>query len=313
MRWLIVGAGGIGGYFGARLVEAGRDVSFLLRERRAAQIRAKGLVIRSAQGDFTAPQPRIVTSETLRERFDCILVACKSYDLESSMDAIAPAVGNGTTILPLLNGMRHLDALGERFGKEKVLGGHCMISAAIAADGAIEHYSELHHLTFGELDGSRTPRVAAIEQDLSGTKFTMQGSEQIVQEMWEKWIFIASMGCANSLMRADIGDIVDAGGTDFTLGLYAEACAIAKAHGHDPRPAAIERATGILTQRESRLMASLLRDVEAGGKTEAEHIVGDLVARGGDQVRHWSLMRLALLHLRAHAIRVQRERLQPQP
>jgi 2-dehydropantoate 2-reductase len=306
MKILVVGAGGIGGYFGARLAEAGSDVTFLLRPRRAELIRSHGLVVRSQYGDVHLARPDVCTS--VEGAFDLVLAACKAYDLDATMDAISPGVADGTTILPLLNGMRHLDALSARFGASHVIGGHCLISAALNAGGEIEHFSELHHLTFGELDGRRTPRIDVIENELSRGNFTITASGEILQEMWEKWVFIASMGCINSLMRAPMGDIVEAGAADLALACYAETSEIGRHNGFSPRAAATARAHSILTAPGSTITASLLKDVESGARTEADHIIGDLIARGGDLVHPRSLLRIAYAQLRAVEIRQRRER-----
>src|SRR4051812_47476011 len=144
MKTLIVGAGGIGGYFGGRLLEAGRDVTFLVRPRRQAQLAKDGLRVVSSHGDVHIPVPPTVAAEALRESFDLVLLSCKSYDLDSAMESFAPAVGPRTVILPLLNGMRHLEALDRRFGSARVLGGQCFISATLEADGRILHMNENH-------------------------------------------------------------------------------------------------------------------------------------------------------------------------
>ncbi|HZV93554.1 MAG TPA: 2-dehydropantoate 2-reductase N-terminal domain-containing protein, partial [Caldimonas sp.] len=157
MRYLVVGAGALGGYFGGRLLEAGCDVTFLLRPARAAAISARGLIVRSRLGDMTLSPPHILASD-IRAPFDVVIVACKAYDLESTMDDFAPAVGATTAILPLLNGMRHLDALQARFGAQRVLGGLCLISAVVDADGVVQHVNDLHSLTFGEIAGGLSPR-----------------------------------------------------------------------------------------------------------------------------------------------------------
>src|ERR1700730_494583 len=135
MRILVVGAGGIGGYFGGRLLEAGRDVTLLVRPRRAAELARTGLSIRSPLGDVHVPAPPTVSAERLAGAFDLVLLSCKAYDLEGAMDSVAPAVGADTAILPLLNGMRHLDLLEARFGAGKVLGGQCLISTVLDVDG----------------------------------------------------------------------------------------------------------------------------------------------------------------------------------
>src|SRR5580704_5741621 len=192
MRILVVGAGALGGYFGGRLLEAGRDVTFLVRERRAAQLAKTGLVIRSPRGDVNIPAPPTVTAEALRDPFDLILLSCKAYDLASAMDSFAPAVAATTAILPLLNGMAHLDILAARFGAAAVFGGQCLISATLDPEGRVLHLNDMHLLSFGEQDGSLSARATAIAATLSGARLESRLSAAILQEMWEKWAFIAS-------------------------------------------------------------------------------------------------------------------------
>ena len=124
MRILVLGAGGVGGYFGGRLAASGADVTFLVRERRAAQLAARGLVIESPLGDATVPSPQTVISAAPGGApFDVVLLTCKAYDLASAIESIAPFVGPQSAVLPLLNGMAHLDALEARFGRARLLGG----------------------------------------------------------------------------------------------------------------------------------------------------------------------------------------------
>src|ERR1041385_2487183 len=210
MRILVVGAGATGGYFGGRLAEAGRDVTFLVRPRRAAQLAADGLVIRSPHGDATLPAPRTVLAEKISAPFDLILLSCKAYDLDGAIDAFAPAMGPATVILPLLNGMRHLDVLDARFGRERVLAGQCIIAATLDERGAIVHMNDNHSLTFGERDGGTSERVRAIAAAMSGARFELRLSDAAVQEMWEKWVVLATLAGSTCLMRAAIGDIVAA-------------------------------------------------------------------------------------------------------
>src|SRR5258705_9571332 len=156
MRILVVAAGGIGGYFGGRLLEAGRDVTFLVRPARAANLAQAGLSIRSPLGDVHVPAPPTVAAERLAGAFDLVLLSCKAYDLDGAMESFAPGVGADTAIPPLLNGMRHLDLLEARFGARSVLGGQCLISTVLDADGRVLHLNDTHLLSFGERDGSRS-------------------------------------------------------------------------------------------------------------------------------------------------------------
>ena len=303
MRILVVGAGAIGGYFGGRLLEAGRDVTFLVRPRRAAQLAATGLLIRSPLGDFHDPRPPTVAAQALHEPFDLVLLSCKAYDLDDAIRSFAPAVGPATAILPLLNGMRHLDVLEQRFGPAVVLGGLCAISVALDERGAIRHLNDAHLLTYGERDGVRSARLAAIEAALSGARFEPRLSAAILKEMWEKWVFIAALAGITCLMRTTVGDIVAAGGAELATELYAECAAIAAGHGFAPSEDSRQRSLRTLTAAGSPMTASMLRDIERGGPTEAEHVLGDLMRRSAVRGNARSLLRAAYVHVAAYELR----------
>jgi 2-dehydropantoate 2-reductase len=299
MRILVVGAGAIGGYFGGRLLQAGRDVRFLVRPRRAALLTKHGLKIRSRFGDFHRPAPQLVSEEDLAESFDLILLSCKAYDLDGAIESFANAVGPKTAILPLLNGMRHLDVLADRFGVERVLGGLAVISTTLDADGGVVHLNDLHLLTFGELDGSRSQRIETIASTLMGAGFEARLSEEIRQDMWEKWIFIAAAAGITSLMRAAIGDIVAVGASDLATTLLNECAAIAAAQGFPSREAPLQQVRTVLTAAGSPLKASMLRDIEGGGPVESEHILGDLLRRD-PKPDDRSVLRIAYAHVKAY-------------
>lgn len=300
MKVLMLGAGATGGYFGGRMLEAGRDVSFLVREHRAAQLRGNGLVVRSPQGDLRL-KPRVLISGHLHETFDLVILACKAYDLEAAMTAIAPAVGPETAILPLLNGLRHFELLDERFGTDRVLRGLCSIAVRLDSDGAIEHMSEMHALRFGEVDDRRTPRVEAIEALMQGCKFDGRASFSIQQAVWEKWVMLASLAGMTCLMHANVGQIVVAPeGRALMLDTIDECASIAAAHGYAPRQHVLDGTRAILTEPGSRAKASMLRDLEQGGKVEADHILGDLIARGAKHGIAAPLLRAAHASLKIH-------------
>ena len=303
MRILIVGAGAVGGYFGGRLLEAGRDVTFLVRPRRAAELAAAGLVIRSPTGDFRHARPRTIDATQLGAHFDLVLLSCKAYDLDDAIKSFAPAVGPATAILPLLNGMRHLDALDRRFGARAVLGGQCVISAALGEAGRIEHLNDAHLISFGERDGMRSDRVAAIEAAFSGARFRARLSVEILQEMWEKWVLIATLAGITCLMRANVGDIGAAGGADVATALLDECDAIAGEQGFALREPSRRRNVAMLTAPGSDFAASMLRDIERGGPTEGEHVLADLLRRGSRPERAPSLLRVAYLHVAAYEAR----------
>jgi 2-dehydropantoate 2-reductase len=308
MRILVVGAGAIGGYFGGRLKEAGRDVTFLVRERRAAQLAKTGLVIRSPFGNVELPSPPTVTAETLRDHYDLILLSCKAYDLVSAIESFAPAVGPETAILPMLNGMAHMDTLAERFGGGAVLGGQCVISTTLDDEGRILHLNDTHGLSFGERDGSISARASAIAATLSGARFESRLSQAILLEMWEKWVLISTMAGITCVMRAPVGDIVAAGAMDLALAMLGECAAIAAAQGFAPREPTMVRNRSMLTMPGSTFAASMLRDIERGAPIEAGHIVGDLIRRGGSDPRGTALLSIAYAHLKVYEARRTREK-----
>jgi len=309
MRFLIIGAGALGGYFGGRLIQAGQDVTFLVRPGRAAELNASGLVIRSPMGDLDIPHPAHVLASELRDPFDVILLACKAYDLAQTIEDFAPAVGPESAILPVLNGMRHLDTLDARFGAERVLGGHCLISAVLDAKHVIRHLNDMHVLGFGERAGGLSARVNAIAAACAGAGFVAQPSAVILQEMWEKWVFIASAAGITCLMRASIGDIVEAGAGDLAPTLYDECAKIAEEAGFAPRPQAKQRGLAVLTAAGSPITASMLKDIERGSRTEADHILADLLRRARGPARSGALLPIALAHLKAYEARREREAL----
>jgi 2-dehydropantoate 2-reductase len=299
MRILVVGAGAVGGYFGGRLLQAGRDVTFLVRPRRAAELAKSGLTIRSRLGDFHRPSPATVLQEDIAGPFDLVLLSCKAYDLDGAMASFAGAVGENTSVLPLLNGMRHLDLLADRFGPKRVLGGQCAISATLDVDGAIVHLNDLHALSFGELDGSRSRRIETVASALLNAGFDARLSDEIRQEMWEKWVFIAAAAGITCLMRSAVGDYVAVGGADLAAGLLKECAGIAAEQGFQPREAALARARAALTAAGSPLKASMLRDIEGGKPVEGDQILGDLLRRAAKPDDR-SLLRIATVHVRAY-------------
>ncbi len=307
MRILVVGAGAIGGYFGGRLLEAKQDVTFLVRTRRSAELARSGLQIQSHHGDVNIAHPSTVGAEKLNTPFDLVLLSCKAYDLDNAIASFAPATGPNTTILPLLNGMRHLDVLDQRFGPERVLGGLAMISTVLEPGGRIAHLNDLDKMVFGERDGSRSPRVEAIASAFSGARFTSRLTQAILQEMWEKWVFIATCAGITCLMRAPIGDIVTAGAADLSTSLLSECAAIAGSEGFPPSPASLQQSQALLTAPGSGLAASMFRDIERHAPTEANHMLGDLLRRGEEKGVSSPLLRVAYAHLKSYEARRTRD------
>jgi 2-dehydropantoate 2-reductase len=303
VRVLVLGAGGVGGYFGGRLAEAGGDVTFLVRERRAAELAADGLVIKSPCGDATVRVQIARAGEPLAP-YEIVLLCCKAYDLESAMDSIAPAMGAESAVLPVLNGLSHLDRLDRRFGAARVLGGLAQIAATIGAGGRIEHLNKAQRIIFGERDGRRSARATALAALLAQGKFESALSDQIVLEMWEKFVMLASLAGMTCLMRAPVGAIMATGEGGALMGEFlAECTAVATAAGHPPRASFLARAQALVTERGSPFTASMLRDIERGGPTEGDHILGDLLRRGRALDVATPLLRTAVCHVEAYEAR----------
>jgi 2-dehydropantoate 2-reductase len=301
MRVLVVGAGAIGGYFGGRMLQAGQDATFLVRPRRAAELAGAGLVIKSPNGDVTLKNPPALQADKLDEKFDVVLLSCKAFDLDDAIKSFAPAVGPQTSIIPLLNGMLHLDVLDQKFGRERVLGGLCAIAVTLNERREVVQLAPMQSLTFGERDGKMSGRVRAIAEVFASGKFGAVASEHIIQEMWEKWIFLATLAASTSLMRTSLGNILAApGGKDFVLGVLDECIGIATAEGYGPRAPFLERSRNTLTDEGSQLTASMFRDIKAGAPVEADHVIGDLIARGDGAKVPVPRLRTAYTHLKAY-------------
>ncbi|HEY9776159.1 MAG TPA: 2-dehydropantoate 2-reductase [Planktothrix sp.] len=282
MRTLVLGAGATGGYYGARLLEAGEDVTFLVRSGRAKKLKVNGLNVKSKFGDFSSKAVNLV--EKVDGEYDLIILTCKAWDLEPSLEAVAPAVGNNTAILPLLNGMAHLQKLQDRFGSEHVLGGLCIISSTLADDGTILHLNDTHAIKYGELSKEKSERIAKIDAAFKKANCGSKLSEDISKDMWEKWVMIASLAAITTLMRATVGEVARApGGRQIARAIFEECLGVAKKHRTDISDEFIKSASERLVDPESTLAASMLRDLQSGNRIEADQIIGDLIEAGRKQ------------------------------
>ncbi len=300
MRILVVGAGAIGGYFGGRMLQAGRDVTFLVRPKRASELASAGLVIKSPNGDAALKNPPTVQADAIKDKFDVVVLSCKAFDLDDAINSFAPAVGPNTSIIPMLNGMQHLKILDDRFGAERVLGGLCAIAVTLNEQREVVQLQPMQSLAFGERDGKMSDRVRAIAEAFSAVNGAT-ASEHVVQDMWEKWVFLCSIAASTSLMRAPVGVIVSSpGGRDFLLGIVDECAAVAKAAGHAPTAAAFRRTTTMLTAEGSPMTASMFRDIKVGANVEADHVVGDMIARAEAAKIPVPKLRVAYTHLKAY-------------
>jgi 2-dehydropantoate 2-reductase len=301
MRILVVGAGAIGGFFGGRLLQAGNDVTFLVRAKRAAELASAGLVIKSPHGDVTLKNPPTVQADALKENYDVVLLSCKAFDLDDAIASFAPAVGPNTAIIPMLNGMRHVDVLEKKFGADAVMGGQCQIAATLNAAREVVQLAPMQVLSFGERKGGSSDRVKAIAAIIASGNFGGSASDTITHDMWEKWVFLATIAGATSSMRGAVGDIVAApGGRDFILGVRDECSAVAAANGFAPRGPFLERTEATLTAEGSKMTASMYRDILNKSKIEADQIIGDLIARADAAKVAVPRLRMIYTHLKAY-------------
>lgn len=309
MKILILGAGALGGYFGGRLHQAGTDVTFLVRAARAEKLKAEGLRIKSPRGD-AALTVKTVADGAQGGPYDLVLLSCKAYDLASAMDAIAPATGAGTAVVPVLNGMKHLDALDARFGRDRVVGGVARIGATLSPDGTVVHASPFAAMSFGERDAGRAPRAAltALADALKPAGIDGGLHPAIMQDMWDKWVMLGALASLTCAMRGPVGDILNADDGEAVVRETIEECRkIAVAAGHGPSDNAMQMVDGILLARGSLFAASMLHDLERGGPVEAAHIVGDLLARAAASGIATPCLRFAYVHLQAYQNRRLRE------
>ena len=300
MRILVIGAGALGGYYGGCLLRAGRDVTFLVRPKRAAQLSHDGLRVISVNGDFSMAAPTLL-ADAVTKPFDLVLLALKSYSLDEAVDQFAPAIGPGTAILPVVNGMAHIQRLSGRFGADRVFGGSALISATLDADGRVVHlFPNDPEIIFGELAGGLSERTAALSAVLNVAGFKARASELIMQDMWEKWTILGTNAGITCLMRASIGGIIAAGGGSAILRLFNECSSVAEASGFKPRAPFVEICMNMFTQAGSPMKASMLRDIERGAPTEGEHVLGDLVARARSLGIETPVLDLAHTHVAAY-------------
>ncbi|MDJ0385186.1 2-dehydropantoate 2-reductase [Streptomyces sp. G-G2] len=312
MRILTVGAGAAGGYFGALLARTGQDVTFLVRPARAAALRERGLRVTGPDEEFTL-EPKTVTADALPGPYDLVLLSVKSTGLEQAVRDLAPAVGPGTAIVPLLNGMAHLGSLGAAFGDHAVLGGVAKVVTTLNEHGDIARMAPPRVLLVGEVapagaagsGGKPSARVEAVREALGGAGIGTPAVGDIVAAMWHKWVFISTLAAVTCLMRGAVGEVSAAPGGD-ALGraVLAEAAAVSAAAGYPVPDEELATTTATVTAAGSPLTPSIYRDLLAGHPTEVEHVFGDLVARARALAVPTPLLDLATLHLRVHQRRV---------
>lgn len=305
MRYLVLGAGAIGGYFGGMLLRGGVDLSFLVRPRRAAQLAERGLVVKAPDGNIECPVRTMLSGE-VDGHYDVVLLACKAYDLNSAMEAIAPALGGESVVLPFQNGVHHISILVDRFGPQRVLGGKTFANCWLSPEGdIIRRAGGPDQTSFGELTGERSTRCEAIHRALGAGGAASTVSENIVGELWAKYFAFVVVATIAALTRAPAGEIAaTSSGAAFVASVFDECTRVADAEGH-PAPNDIkERVSGHYARIGSPYRPSILDDLEAGRRTEGEHTIGDLVRRADLRGVPVPILRAALCNVQVHEGRV---------
>jgi 2-dehydropantoate 2-reductase len=309
MKIVSLGAGAVGGYFGGRLVEGGCDVTFLVRDGRKASLQKNGLQIESGFGNFSGPV-RAATREEISAPADLVLLTCKAYDLPSAIEAIRPAVGPATMILPLLNGLAHIDELNRVFGAQRVLGGFAKIAVTMLPDGTIKHLNDWRFITFGEQNGAMSERLGAVKALFDRTSVVAAAVPNIMAGMWEKLVHLATVAGATAVMRANIGEIArTAEGSALMIELLETNAAIAAGAGFPVSTGFLDEYRALLSDRKSMHTASLLRDIESKGPVEADHIIGFLLGKAREYGVDDRLLRIIYVNAKAYEQRRQAGRL----
>lgn len=303
MRVLVLGAGAVGGYFGGRLAEKGADVTFLVREQRRQQLAERGLRIHSVNGDVQI-QPKMIVAGEAAGPFDLVMLATKAYHFAAGVASVHPYVGEHTLILPLLNGYAHIEQLQQQFGQERVLGGLCLIESTLDENGDVRQTSKVHEVKFGEWDGRRTSRIETLTQLFAGARAVFTPSERIVEEMWNKYLFIVTLSGLTTLMQAPIGPIREAPyGLELARQLISETASVMRAIGAPLAEDIVERQMKMLQGQGYKSKASMLRDMEKGLPTEGEHLQGYLIRLAEQHGLEVPLLKLIYHNLQVYELK----------
>lgn len=298
MKILVLGAGAIGGYYGGRLVQAGADVTFMVRAPRAKVLATSGLIIKSNLGDFSSPIKIILPNEP-SPSFDIILLACKAYDLDSALDSLKSVTGNKTVIIPLLNGVKHINKISDIYPFAECWPGLAKISTTLTPEGEIHQFDNVNQLIFGSIDGHQDERAKELLFFFKKQSVDAAFSNRIKNDLWDKFTFLSTLAGITCLMRGSIDEILQVpSGRDLIAQLLTECSEVSDASGFPLEPHIFTQYLDHLIGPSFGLKSSMLRDIEKSHKTEVEHILGDMLERA--QKFHLSvpLLEIATAHVR---------------
>lgn len=281
MKIMIMGTGGVGGYYGGLLAQQGNDVTFIARSAHLEAIRANGLQIKSIFGDFSVNPAKATDNPAEVGIVDLILFCTKTYSTDKAAQAIKPVIGPQTAVLSLQNGVDAVERIGKIVGQEHVIGGATWLSSAVEAPGIIKHVSQFRRIVFGELHGSRSERIQNIFKVLENIGVTVEVSENILKVLWTKFVFISSASSFGSLTRLPMGEYRSVPETRTMItGLMHEVEAVARGQGIELDEDVVQKSLDFIDNAAPHIKASMQLDVDAGRKTELDAMVGVIGRKG---------------------------------
>ncbi|NJC96602.1 MAG: ketopantoate reductase family protein [Anaerolineae bacterium] len=286
MKIVVIGTGGVGGYYGGLLAQQKNDVTFIARGAHLEAIRKNGLQVKSIFGDFAGVPAKATDNPADAGQADLILCCTKTYDTDKAAEAVKSAVGPETAVLSLQNGVDAVERIGKAVGMEHVIGGATWLSSAVEAPGVIKQVSQFRRIVFGELDGSRSERIQSIHEVLKNTGVTVEVTEDILKILWTKFVFISAASSFGSLTRLPMGDYRSIPETrEMITGLMREVEAVARAQEIALDEDVVQKSLDFMDNAAPHIKASMQLDVEGGRRTELESMVGVIGRKG----REWNV------------------------
>jgi len=302
----MMGAGGVGGYYGGLLAQTGQDVTFIARGAHLRAMREKGLQVKSVHGDFLVSPAQATDAPAAVGPVDLVIFATKTYHTDEAAQAVKPMVGKGTTVVSFQNGVDAADRIGAVVGMEHLLGGATWLSAAIEAPGVIGQYSQFRRIALGEFNGQSTPRLQAVHDVLKATGATVELSDNILKVLWTKFAFIAAVSALGSLTRVTFGEYraVPEARAALTQALQ-EVAAVSRAKGVPLDPDVVDKTLAFIDGSAAGIKPSMQRDVEAGRVSELESMVGIVVRLGAEMNIPTPALRFAYAMLKPGLLKAQ--------
>ena len=284
MKILIMGTGGVGGYYGGLLAQQGNDVTFVARGEHLKAMQNEGLKVKSVHGDFTVSPAQATDDPATVGTVDLVLFCVKTYNTDDAAQAIRPAVGPQTSVMSLQNGIDAAERIGKVIGEEHVIGGATWLSSAVEAPGVIKQISQFRRIVFGEMAGGMSERIQSIYEVLKSTGITVEVSENIQKILWTKFVFISAASSLGSLTRLPMGDHRSVPETRKVIsGVMQEVEAVAHAAGVTLDPDVVQKSLEFMDSAAPHIKPSMQLDVETGRRTELESMVG-VIGRKGRQL-----------------------------